>query len=47
VLAILEWIKKEGWFGDVTLGEVQFGFEITSAAGGLDFKVSKFSVESH
>jgi hypothetical protein len=46
VLAILEWIKKEGWFGDVTLGEVQFGFEITSAAGGLDFKVTKFSVES-
>jgi len=46
VKAILEWIKKEGWFGDVTLGEVQFGFEITSAAGGLDFKVSKFSVES-
>jgi hypothetical protein len=46
VLAILEWIKKEGWFGDVTLGEVQFGFEITSAAGGLDFSVTKFSVES-
>lgn len=46
VLAIMNWIKTQGWFGDVTLGEVQFGFEITSSAGGMDFKVSKFSVSS-
>jgi len=46
VKAILEWIKTQGWFGDVTLGEVQFGFEITSSAGGLDFKVTDFSVSA-
>jgi len=46
VKAILDWIKTQGWFGDVELGEVQFGFEITSSAGGLDFKVTNFGVTS-
>ena len=29
VKAILDQIKTKGWFGDVTLGEVQFGFDTT------------------
>lgn len=44
VLAVLNWIRGKGWFGDVTLGEVQFGFEITSSAGGLDFTSNSYSV---
>ncbi|MEV7041345.1 hypothetical protein [Amycolatopsis sp. NPDC051061] len=44
VLAVLNWIRARGWFGDVTLGEVQFGFEITSSAGGLDFAANSYSV---
>jgi len=44
IKAILQWIEKQGWIGDATLGEVQFGFEITSSAGGLDFKVTNFGV---
>jgi hypothetical protein len=44
VKAILQWIEKQGWTADATLGEVQFGFEITSSAGGLDFKVTNFGV---
>nr|WP_245805129.1 hypothetical protein [Amycolatopsis australiensis] len=44
VLAVLNWIKARGWFGDVTLGEVQFGFEITSSAGGLNFTSNSYSV---
>ncbi|RSM38198.1 hypothetical protein DMA12_33700 [Amycolatopsis balhimycina DSM 5908] len=46
VLAVLNWIKARGWFGDVTLGEVQFGFEITSSPGGLNFTTNSYSVTS-
>jgi hypothetical protein len=46
VLAVLKWIQSKGWFGDVTLGEVQFGFEITSAGGGLNFTTNSYSVSS-
>jgi hypothetical protein len=50
VKAVLDWIKTRGWFdqtqgGDVLLDEVQFGWEIASSAGGLDFAVNDFSVE--
>jgi Glycosyl hydrolase family 12 len=44
VLAVLNWIETKGWFGDVTLGDVEFGFEITSSSGGLDFNCNNFSV---
>jgi hypothetical protein len=46
VKAVLNWIKSKGWFGDVTLGEIQFGFEITSAGGGKNFAVTNFGVSS-
>jgi len=46
VLAVLNWIKARGWYGDVTLGEVQFGFEITSSAGGMDFRTDSYSVSA-
>ena len=44
VLAVLNWIKNKGWFADATLGDVQFGFEITSSSGGLNFNCTNFSV---
>lgn len=44
VLAVLNWIKNKGWFADATLGDVQFGFEITSSSGGLNFTCNNFSV---
>ena len=46
IKAVLNWIKDKGWFGDVTLGEVQFGFEITSSSGGLNFASNSYSVSS-
>ncbi|MER6271189.1 hypothetical protein [Streptomyces sp900105755] len=47
ILPILKWIKDtKGWFGNVTIGDVQFGFEITSSSGGLDFTVNSESVSS-
>jgi hypothetical protein len=52
IKAILDWIRVRGWFdrhehGDVLLDEVQFGWEISSSVGGLDFAVSDFSVDVH
>jgi hypothetical protein len=44
VTAIAQWIRARGWFGDVTIGDVQLGYEITSSAGGRDFVTNSFSV---
>jgi hypothetical protein len=43
ILAVLNWLRSVGWFGDVTLGQVQFGFEITSSSGGLNFVTNSYS----
>lgn len=42
---IINYIQNQGWFGNVTLQEAQFGFEITSSAGGLDFTVNDYSIK--
>jgi hypothetical protein len=44
VKAVLNWIRNRGWFGDVTVGAVQFGYEITSSSGGLNFTTNSYSV---
>ncbi|GAB2781694.1 glycoside hydrolase family 12 protein [Amycolatopsis magusensis] len=44
ILAVMNWIRARGWFGDVTLSRAQFGYEITSSSGGLDFRTNNFSV---
>jgi hypothetical protein len=44
ILAIMNWIRSQGWFGDVTVGDVQLGYEITSSAGGLNFTTNGYSV---
>ncbi|MEU0301965.1 hypothetical protein ABZ252_21220 [Streptomyces sp. NPDC006175] len=46
ILPILKWIKDKGWWGDETIGDVQFGYEITSSSGGLDFVTNEFDVSS-
>lgn len=47
ILPILDWIKDtKGWWGDETIGDVQFGYEITSSPGGLDFTTNDFSISS-
>jgi hypothetical protein len=51
IKAICNWIKSKNWFGDVTVGEVQFGFEITSSygtnGGGLNFTCNSYSVTAN
>ena len=47
ILAVLKWLENtEGWIGNVTLGNVQFGWEITSSSGGENFQVNSYSVSS-
>ncbi len=46
VKAIMNYIKGLGWFGNVTIGNVQFGYEITSSSGGLNYVTNSFSVTS-
>ncbi|MFC6063255.1 GH12 family glycosyl hydrolase domain-containing protein [Streptomyces ochraceiscleroticus] len=44
ILPVLKWVQEKGWWGDETIGDVQFGYEITSAPGGLRFATNRFSV---
>lgn len=44
ILAIMQWLKNKGWFSDVTVEEVQFGFEITSTGGSKAFTCKSYSV---
>jgi hypothetical protein len=46
IKAVLNWIRGRGWMGDAIVSEVQFGFEITSSSGGLNFTSNSFSVSS-
>lgn len=49
--AILNWVKNKGWYDNITVGNVQFGFEITSSygtnGGGLNFTCNRYSVTSN
>ena len=45
ILAVMNWIRARGWFGNVVLNEVQFGFEITSTNGtSANFTTTSYSV---
>ncbi|MEV3858995.1 hypothetical protein AB0J38_32355 [Streptomyces sp. NPDC050095] len=47
ILAVLKWMKDtKGLIGDATIGDVQFGYEITSSSGGLNFVTNSFGVTS-
>lgn len=43
ILSVLRWMENgEHWIGNVTLGNVQFGWEITSSNGGLNFQTNSY-----
>jgi hypothetical protein len=46
ILAVLKWVEAKGWFGNITLGQVQFGFEISGTSGTQTFKVNSYSVSN-
>ncbi|NML53864.1 hypothetical protein HHL19_31810 [Streptomyces sp. R302] len=43
---VLDWIAHtKGWMpGSETIGDVQFGYEITSSSGGLDFRTDHLTI---
>jgi hypothetical protein len=44
ILPILTWIRARGWWGDVLMGESQFGFEISGTNGPTNFNVNSYSL---
>jgi hypothetical protein len=47
ILSVLKWLENtEHWIGNVTLGNVQFGWEITSSSGGMNFQTNSYWVSS-
>lgn len=44
VLAVLNWLRTSGWWADVTVGDVQFGFEISGTAGQSSFTSNSFTL---
>ncbi|GAA1805962.1 hypothetical protein GCM10009682_29760 [Luedemannella flava] len=46
IRAINNWLRTQGWWGDVTLGEVQFGFEISGTNGSAAFTDNSYSISS-
>jgi hypothetical protein len=47
ILPILKWLKDtKGWMRNEKIGDVQFGYEITSSRGGLDFRTNNLTISS-
>ncbi|GAB2622205.1 hypothetical protein Aab01nite_76560 [Paractinoplanes abujensis] len=44
LLAVMNWLRSNNWWGDVTVGELQFGFEITGTAGRSNFTTNSFAL---
>lgn len=46
IKSILQWIKSKGYFGNINVGSVQYGVEITSSPGGMNFNFNNWTVTS-
>ncbi|CDX17474.1 Glycosyl hydrolase [Mesorhizobium sp. ORS 3324] len=46
IKAVLEWLKSKGCFGDISVGSIQYGVEITGSPGGANFNFKNCSVTS-
>ncbi|WP_155372874.1 cellulose binding domain-containing protein [Catellatospora vulcania] len=44
IRAIMNWLRTQNWWGDVTVGEAQFGFEISGTGGSAAFTDNSFSI---
>jgi hypothetical protein len=44
LLALFTWLKTNGWWGDVTLGAQQFGYEISGTGGALTFTTNNYTL---
>ncbi|MDX8541694.1 glycosyl hydrolase [Mesorhizobium abyssinicae] len=46
IKGVLEWLKSKGYFGDINVGSIQYGVEITGSPGGANFNFKNCSVTS-
>ena len=46
IKSVLLWIKSKGYFGEINVGNVQYGVEITSSPGGVNFHFSNWTLTS-
>jgi hypothetical protein len=44
VLAVLNWLRTNSWWGDVTVGDIQFGFELSGTAGQQSYVCNSFGI---
>jgi xyloglucan-specific endo-beta-1,4-glucanase len=44
ILAVLQWIKSIGYFGNITVGQVQYGVEVTSTSGSETWTMSNYTL---
>jgi hypothetical protein len=47
IRAILLWIESKGYFGNITVGNVEYGAEVTSTSGTQTFTISNWSLTSN
>nr|WP_166349172.1 glycosyl hydrolase [Bradyrhizobium barranii] len=46
IKSVLQWIKSKGYFGEINVGNVQYGVEITSSPGGMNFNFNNWTLTS-
>ena len=44
ILAVLQWIKSVGYFGNITVGQLQYGVEVTSTSGSATWTMSNYTL---
>ncbi len=44
IRAVLNWIKSIGYFGNITVGQLQYGVEVTSTSGSETWTMSNYTV---
>ncbi len=47
LLAVLQWIESKGYFGNITVGQVQYGVEVANTSGNETWTMSNYTVTSN
>jgi len=47
ILAVLQWIKSIGYFGNITVGNLQYGVEVTTSSGTQTWTINSYSLTSN
>ncbi len=47
LLAVLQWIESKGYFGNITVGQLQYGVEVANTSGNETWTMSNYTVTSN